>query len=203
MERRQRAGVPVRQLGRAGRPAAAASRRRASCGRSPSRRRRVEAVRLLLVLAEAKIEEGKEKGAVGLGYAYQGPLKRAYPPAAAPADVGARRGRRAAAESKKPVRLVVFGDSDFASDEYLQLAASSRSTRSGAQLLFNAIGWTLEDEALTPVRTKTVTARPIQVESAEGRGAEGDQHRRRAAAFCVFGIVRWRLRRARRQGLKL
>ena len=68
-------------------------------------------------------------------------------------------------ESKKPVRLLVVGDSDFASEEYLQLSRYVPIYQDGAQMLFNAIGWTTEDEALTPVRTKTLTARPIQIES--------------------------------------
>ena len=72
-------------------------------------------------------------------------------------------------------------------------------------MLFNAIGWTIEDEALTPVRTKTLTARPIQIES-RGDGAGASRCSTSPAcplAFVVFGVVRWRLRRARRQGLKL
>ena len=70
-----------------------------------------------------------------------------------------------AAESRKPVRLMVVGDSDFASDEYLQMARYLPFYQGGAQMLFNAISWTMEDEALTPVRSKTVAARPINVGS--------------------------------------
>ena len=63
-------------------------------------------------------------------------------------------------ESKKPVRLMVIGDSDFAVDEYLQVARYLPIYQGGAQMLFNAIGWATEDEALTPVRTKTVGGAP-------------------------------------------
>ena len=153
-----------------------------------------------------KIEEGKEKGAYGLAYAYQGPLKSAYPSPAA------RRGMSAPdqagtppSESKKPVRLLVVGDSDFATEEYLQLGRYLPIYQEGAQMLFNAIGWATEDEALTPVRTKTLTARPIEGRIARDRlRAAGVEHRGRArsrsscSASCAGA-----LRRARRQGLKL
>jgi ABC-type uncharacterized transport system involved in gliding motility auxiliary subunit len=107
-------------------------------------------------------------------------------------------------ESKKPVRLVVFGDSDFASDEYLQMARFLPIYQSGAQLLFNAISWTLEDEALTPVRTKTVAARPIQIESDKKVTAlKAINIAGVPLLFCAFGLLRWRVRRSNRLGQKL
>jgi ABC-type uncharacterized transport system involved in gliding motility auxiliary subunit len=153
----------------------------------------------------AKIEEGKEQGSVGLGYAYQGPLKSAYPSPAAAAGMSVPDPAGAAlSESKKPVRLVVFGDSDFASDEYLQMSRFLPIYQSGAQLLFNAISWTLEDEALTPVRTKTVAARPIQIESDKKVAAlKAINIAGVPLLFCAFGILRWRVRRSNRQGQKL
>ena len=47
-------------------------------------------------------------------------------------------------------------NSDFASDEYLQWSRYFPIYEGGARVLLNAIGWMLEDEALTPVRTKTL-----------------------------------------------
>jgi ABC-type uncharacterized transport system involved in gliding motility auxiliary subunit len=71
-------------------------------------------------------------------------------------------------------------------------------------MLLNAVAWTTEDEALTPVRTKTMTARPIEI------GSPGTVIALQLMnvvgvplAFVVFGVVRWRIRRSRRQGLKL
>ena len=144
-------------------------------------------------------------GVVGLGYAYQGPLKSAYPTANPNAGMSVPDAANAPLnESKKPVRLVVFGDSDFASDEYLQMSRFLPIYQGGAQLLFNAISWTLEDEALTPVRTKTVAARPIQIESdSKVTALKSINIAGIPLAFCAFGVVRWRLRRARRQGQKL
>ena len=131
-----------------------------------------------------KIEEGKDKGAFGLAYAYQGPLKSAYPSPAAAAGMSAPdQANTPPSESKKPVRLLVVGDSDFASEDYLQIGRYLPIYQEGAQMLLNAMGWATEDEALTPVRTKTLTARPIQVESAGTvLRAAGLQHRRRACS---------------------
>ncbi|HVV51916.1 MAG TPA: GldG family protein [Polyangia bacterium] len=154
----------------------------------------------------AQIEEAKDPkdhGVFGLAYAYQGILKSAYPPPGAQPGMSVP-DNQPAAESRKPVRMMVVGDSDFASDEYLQLARYFPFYGGGAQMLFNAISWTLEDEALTPVRTKTVAARPIDV------GSDGKVVTIKAIniagvplLFIGFGILRWRVRRARRQGQKL
>ena len=64
-------------------------------------------------------------------------------------------------ESQKPVRLVVIGDSDFANDDYVQLARAFPFYEAGAFLLHNAIGWTVEDEALIPLRSKSMGSRPL------------------------------------------
>jgi hypothetical protein len=71
-------------------------------------------------------------GPLDLGYAFEGPLPR----------------------SKGAVRLVIVGDSDFASDDHLQLARVLPIYTEGARLLFNAIDWIAEDETLAPLRTK-------------------------------------------------
>ena len=156
---------------------------------------------------QGKIEETKEKGPFGLAYAYQGPLKSAFPSGAPPAVAGMSTPPDPSAtpsESVKPVRLMVVGDSDFASDEYVQIARYLPIYQNGAQLLFNAISWTLEDEALTPVRAKMITARPIHIESDQKVAAiKWGNIFGLPIAFCVFGILRWRVRRATRLGQKL
>jgi len=108
------------------------------------------------------------------------------------------------AESKKPVRLLVMGDSDFASDEYFPLSRFLQIYGNGAQLLLNAIGWTMEDEALTPVRAKTMTSRPIKVDSDRNVVLiKAGNIAGVPVLFCIVGIVVWRLRRSRRIGQKL
>jgi len=152
-----------------------------------------------------KIEEGKDKGAYGLAYAYQGPLKSAFPSPAAQAGMSAPDQAGAPpSESKKPVRLMVIGDSDFASEEYLQLGRFLPIYQEGATMLFNAMGWATEDEALTPVRTKTLGARPIEIQSdVSVRVLQFLNVVGVPLAFVAFGVVRWRVRNARRHGLKL
>jgi gliding-associated putative ABC transporter substrate-binding component GldG len=152
-------------------------------------------------MEEAK--DPKDHGVFGLAYAYQGTLKSAYAPPGAQPGMSVP-DNMPAAESRKPVRMVVVGDSDFASDEYLQMARYLPFYQGGAQMLFNAVSWTMEDEALTPVRSKTVAARPIDV------GSDGTVAAVKAIniagvplLFIGFGIVRWRVRRSRRQGQKL
>ncbi|MEO5769691.1 MAG: GldG family protein [Polyangia bacterium] len=152
----------------------------------------------------APLEESKDKGPFALGYAYEGPLKSAFAPATAPAPGMSLPPGSAPGESKKRVRLVVVGDSDFASDEYFPMNRFLPIYGNGAQFLLNALGWTLEDEALTPVRAKTVTARPIQLE-ADQKVTTLKMFNVLGVplAFCAFGILRWRVRRSRRQSQKL
>jgi ABC-type uncharacterized transport system involved in gliding motility auxiliary subunit len=153
-----------------------------------------------------KVEEGKDKGTVALGYAYQGPLKSAFPPAAPAPGMSEPAGAPATppSESKKPVRLVVVGDSDFANDEYLQAARVVPVYQNGAQMLFNSISWTIEDETLTPVRTKSVGARPLNPDADDKAGLVKIVNVAGVPlAFIAFGLARWRLRRAKRLNQKL
>jgi gliding-associated putative ABC transporter substrate-binding component GldG len=152
-------------------------------------------------MEEAK--DPKDHGVFGLAYAYQGILKSAYPPPGAVPGMSVP-DNMPAAESRKPVRMMVVGDSDFASDEYLQVARYLPFYQGGAQMLFNAVSWTMEDEALTPVRSKTVAARPISV------GSDGAVLALKlgnvfgvAILFIAFGVGRMVVRRTRRRGQKL
>ena len=102
------------------------------------------------------------------------------------------------------MRVLVIGDSDFASEEYLQLGRYIPIYSEGAHLLVNSMGWATEDEALTPVRTKTMTARPLDpVSPGTVRALQVFNVLGVPLAFVAFGVVRWRVRGARRQGLKL
>jgi gliding-associated putative ABC transporter substrate-binding component GldG len=152
-----------------------------------------------------KIEEPKEHGSYALGYAYNGVLKSAYPPAApAPGMSGDQAAAGGPSESKKPVRLVVLGDSDFANDEYLQAARMVPVYQNGVGMLFNAINWTAEDETLTMLRTKSVSSRPLKASAADKASVlKAINVAGVPLAFIAFGIGRWRLRRAMRQQQKL
>ncbi|HVZ73745.1 MAG TPA: Gldg family protein [Polyangia bacterium] len=157
----------------------------------------------------SKIEEpkdDKDRGPFVMGYAYEGPLKSAFAPAT-PAPAPGMSGAEPAApasESKKPVRLVVVGDSDFANDEYMQFARYFPVYSMGAAMLFNSIGWTIEDETLTPVRTKSVALRPLHADADEKAGlVKAVDIAGVPLAFIAFGLVRWRVRRAKRLQQKL
>jgi ABC-2 type transport system permease protein len=107
-------------------------------------------------------------------------------------------------ESKKPVRLVVVGDSDFANDEFVQAARVVPVYQNGAQMLFNSISWTIEDESLVDVRTKSVVSRPLNADADEKAGvAKVVNVAGVPLAFIAFGLARWRLRRNKRQNQKL
>lgn len=149
-----------------------------------------------------KLEEpkdAKDRGPFALGYAYEGVLRSAYAPPANAGMSGADSG-----DSKKKVRLMVVGDSDFTSDEYFPMSRYLPIYGNGAQFLLNSLGWVLEDEALTPVRAKTVSSRPIQLDPDQKVLAiKAFNIVGIPLAFCVFGIFRWRVRGRRRQGQKL
>jgi gliding-associated putative ABC transporter substrate-binding component GldG len=151
--------------------------------------------------ANTKLDKPKERKSYSFGYAYQGPLKSALAPAQ---PVGESSPNKPASESPRPVRLVVIGDSDFASDEYTQLARFLPFYGAGAQLLFNAISWTVEDETLTPLRAKNLSPRPIKVSSeASATVLQWVNVLGLPIAFCLFGVVRWRVRRAARLRQKI
>ena len=149
-----------------------------------------------------KLEEpkdAKDRGPFALGYAYEGLLRSAFAP---PTNAGMSSAD--ANDSKKKVRMMVIGDSDFASDEYFPMSRYLPIYGNGAQFLLNSLGWVLEDEALTPVRAKTVTSRPIQLDPDQKVAAiKAFNIIGIPLAFCVFGIFRWRVRGRRRQGQKL
>jgi ABC-type uncharacterized transport system involved in gliding motility auxiliary subunit len=59
-------------------------------------------------------------------------------------------------------RIVVFGDSDFASNAYLGLSGNR-------DLILNAIGWLAEEEDLIAVRAKNPVSQPVVLNMRKGR----------------------------------
>jgi ABC-type uncharacterized transport system involved in gliding motility auxiliary subunit len=149
-----------------------------------------------IVNQTTKLEESKEHGPFAFGYAYQGPLKSAF---ASGAEAGVSSADKPLSESQKPVRLVVIGDSDFANDDYFQLARAFQVYELGALMLHNAIGWTVEDEALIPLRSKSMGSRPLgAVSEAKASTLKWVNILGLPVLFCAYGVVRWRLRRIAR-----
>ncbi len=155
-----------------------------------------------IVSPDMKFDPGKEFGSYALGYAYLGPLKSAF--VSAPAAAVSTDEKQPLAESKKPVRLVVIGDAAFASDEWTQLARYLPVYAAGAQLLYNAIGWTVEDEALIPLRSKTMDSRQIPaVSEAKASAIRWVNILGLPMLFCLYGVGRWRLRKSNRLNQRL
>ena len=108
------------------------------------------------------------------------------------------------AESSKPVRLLVLGNSALASDEWTQLARFMPVYAAGAQLLYNAIGWTVEDEALIPLRSKNMDSRQITAASeTKASVVQWANVLGLPLAFCLFGVARWRVRKSNRANQRL
>ena len=144
-----------------------------------------------------KLEESKDHGPFAFGYAYQGPLKSAF--VTGPAAGVSVAEKQPLSESQKPVRLVVMGDSDFANDDYVQLSRAFPFYEAGAFLLHNAIGWTVEDEALIPLRSKSAGSRPLKtISEATASTLKWVNVLGLPVLFCAYGVVRWRLRRIAR-----
>lgn len=58
-------------------------------------------------------------------------------------------------DPKRPLtRLVVFGDTDFASNRYF-------ADLGNGDLFLNSVNWVLEDQALISIRAKTEVFRPL------------------------------------------
>jgi ABC-type uncharacterized transport system involved in gliding motility auxiliary subunit len=60
----------------------------------------------------------------------------------------------------KEARLVVIGDSDFASNQYIRIMANG-------DLFFNTVNWLAQDEDLISIRPKSTTSRSIVMNAAQ------------------------------------
>jgi gliding-associated putative ABC transporter substrate-binding component GldG len=156
-----------------------------------------------LVSPEMKFEQGKEPlRSYAFGYAYQGPLKSAF--VTAPAAGVSTGDKQPLAETQKPARLVVIGNSAFASDDWTQLARFLPVYAAGAQLLYNSIGWTIEDEALIPLRSKTMDSRQLPaISDNKATVVRWANILGLPFAFCLFGTARWYIRRSNRTNQRL
>jgi ABC-type uncharacterized transport system involved in gliding motility auxiliary subunit len=107
-------------------------------------------------------------------------------------------------ESQGSPRLVVVGDSDFASDEYIRLARMVPAYNSNLLFFGNLVDYLAADEALAPIRAKGVQARPLTYNSeATPSIVKYANIVGVPLAFILFGIGRWRVRTARRRAAKL
>jgi len=107
-------------------------------------------------------------------------------------------------ESQGIPRLAIIGSSQFASDEYVRLARMVPNYNANLLFFGNLVDWLAQDEALAPIRAKGVQARPLLLSSettptlVKYGNIVGVP-----LLFILFGVVRWRLRTARRRNAKL
>ncbi|MBI5136006.1 MAG: GldG family protein [Nitrospirae bacterium] len=100
-----------------------------------------------------------------------------------------------AAPAPAPGRLLVVGSGLLLSDAYLLNGEN-------APLLLNAIDWLARDEGLIGLRSRGVTDRPLaKVSDAAREGIKTLNILGGALLLIVTGLVRWRLRQARRRRL--
>lgn len=124
-----------------------------------------------------------------------GKLKSAY----AAEALGSAAGTPVVGESKSEARLVVVGTSAFAQDDF---AGQSRGNQA---LLMNVTDWLLLDPALLAMRTRGLQLATLKPELSDGT--------RNAVKFgnalglplllAAVGLIRWRMREARRSAITL
>lgn len=166
---------------------------------------------------EAPIKPGDDKGPFGLGYTAVGKFKSFFAGKPYPNEKGEKVQpptknaslepgvERPIDEATSPGRIVVLGNSQFASDDFTGGMARYVPAYSVDLAFFlNVVDWLAQDKALSAIRAKTLTQRPITYASEstplmlEAINIVGIP-----LLFILFGIARWRLRCARRARAKL
>ena len=106
-----------------------------------------ETNREILDKGEASFDEGEDT---------KGPLTIA---AAVTLEMDIKKGRK---EKKEKSRMVVFGDSDFANNSYLNVLGNK-------DLFLNTLNWLAEEEDLISIRPKDTDYNPVALSKTEGR----------------------------------
>ncbi len=142
-------------------------------------------------------DELGEPGSKGLVVTLSGALPSAF---AAPAA-----GEEGGTQVASGARVMVVGGSSIANDQFM--------SKTNEAFLLNLVDWLVLDEDLLAVRSRGLAAAPLGKVDAEGKAEELPDGVRATAkfgnvvgvpvAFIVFGILRWRLREARRGQVKL
>jgi len=151
----------------------------------------------------AQLKVGEDKGPFGLAWSATGRFKSFW--AGKPAPQGNQDGKTDKRdESESTARLIVVGDSDFTSDEYLRFARNIPAYQASAYFVFNVLDWLVADETLAPLRAKTLQSRSIAYQSDSTPSlVKWGNVLGIPLLFVLFGIVRWRLRNARRRSAQI
>ncbi len=93
-------------------------------------------------------------------------------------------------------RLIVVGGASILRDQY--------TSESNQAFVLNLLDWMLLDDAMLSIRTRGLTVAPLdEVSDATRNTIKYGNMLGLPIALVVFGIVRWRIREARRRGLTL
>jgi ABC-type uncharacterized transport system involved in gliding motility auxiliary subunit len=146
----------------------------------------------------AQLKVGDDKGPFPLAWSATGRFKSLYAGKSAPV-AGDKRD-----ESESTARLIVVGDSDFAADDYLRFGRQIPAYGSNLLLFMNMMDYLASDDTLAPLRAKGVQSRPITVgkESTPALVKYGNVVGV-PLLFILFGVMRWRMRTARRRSAQL
>jgi len=99
--------------------------------------------------------------------------------------------------ARSPItRMVIVGDSEFMQNQ------SARNPENAA-LFLNMIDWLSQDDGLVSIRARATTSRPLDPTISDGERWRYKYFNILGPAFIVviFGLVRWRMRRAHRRVL--
>lgn len=147
----------------------------------------------------AQLKVGEDKGPFALAWSANGRFKSLF--AGKPAPEGKTEKRD---ESESTARLIVVGDSDFAADDYLRFGRQIPAYGSNLLLFMNMMDYLVADDALAPLRAKGVQSRPITVGSeATPSLAKWGNVVGVPLLFIIFGVIRWRMRTARRRSAQI
>jgi ABC-type uncharacterized transport system involved in gliding motility auxiliary subunit len=155
------------------------------------------------------LQEGTDKGPFPLAYSAQGKFTSFFKGKQIVKEDGTKVDGNVSqpgidpmlTESKEGARLVVIGDSDFISDQYAGLAMRGlQAYIANIALAMNIADWLAQDEALSQVRNKGMQNRPLEQVS-EGKVAliKAANIVGMPLLLVIIGLVRWRVRQARRK----
>jgi ABC-type uncharacterized transport system involved in gliding motility auxiliary subunit len=107
------------------------------------------------------------------------------------------------AESQGISHVLVVGDANFASDEYLSLSRYDPNYMVDLKLAVKMMYWLTQDDTLAEVRAKVAEARPLAVSDGKATALKWINIAGVPLLFILYGILRWQLRTARRRLSKL
>ncbi|HNN93381.1 MAG TPA: GldG family protein [Pseudomonadota bacterium] len=157
---------------------------------------------------------GTDKGPFPLAYAASGKFKSAFAGKQAVKEDGSKVDGNVSqpgvdpmvSESPATARLVVIGDSEFISDQYVNLGLRSGLQLYVANLAYalNIVDWLAQDEALAQVRNKGMQSRPLdQVKEGTVTLIKAGNIIGLPLLLLLIGLIRWRIRSSARTTAKL